>query len=214
MKDGDSMKDSLSQELEEALAKYAAVEPRAGLEERILANLGVEQVRVRHRTWWNWSFAMGLAVVVVLALALARRSFRPGSFNPGSFRPVQAAIKNHPPTSTRSLTPPETKLSSNGEQTVSRQGLRPGPRVTSHRSHPAAAIADLPKLEQFPSPQPLSRQEKLLADYVAEHHKQAVLLARVWMAELKQDLAEEMAAASASRDDTLSESPANQETGR
>jgi len=33
-------------EFDDALAKYARVEPRAGLEERILANLRAEQARV------------------------------------------------------------------------------------------------------------------------------------------------------------------------
>jgi hypothetical protein len=43
----------------------------------------------------------------------------------------------------------------------------------------------------FPSPEPLSEQEKMLAAYVAQHYQQAVLIARARMAELKEDLAKE-----------------------
>ena len=38
------------------------------------------------------------------------------------------------------------------------------PRTATRRS--AAAVADEPRLEQFPSPQPLSEQEEMLARYV------------------------------------------------
>ena len=38
--------DEFDRMLDAALAKYAAVEPRTGLEERVLANLRAEQARV------------------------------------------------------------------------------------------------------------------------------------------------------------------------
>jgi len=47
-----------------------------------------------------------------------------------------------------------------------------------------------PKLDQFPSPQPLTEQEKILASYVARFHAQAVLIARVANEEIQQDRAE------------------------
>ena len=51
-----------------------------------------------------------------------------------------------------------------------------------------------PKLDQFPSPQPLSEQEKLLQSYVAKYPEQAVLIARARTEALRQDQLEEMAA--------------------
>ena len=59
-------------------------------------------------------------------------------------------------------------------------------------SPPEFAMARAPKLEQFPSPQPLSEQEKLLQNYVAENPEQAVLLARARTEALRQDQFEEM----------------------
>ena len=58
--------DDLGHDLDAVLAKYAAAEPRAGLEERILANLRAEQTHGPDRTWWRWAIAGALAVVVVV----------------------------------------------------------------------------------------------------------------------------------------------------
>jgi hypothetical protein len=55
-------------------------------------------------------------------------------------------------------------------------------------------MADNPKLGRFPSPQPLSEQERLLQKYVAENPEQAVLLARARDEALRQDQLEEMKA--------------------
>ena len=65
--------DRLDRMLEAALAKYAAAEPRPGLEDRVLANLRAERTRMPVHAWWRWSVAAVLAVVIV-AMALAWRS--------------------------------------------------------------------------------------------------------------------------------------------
>ena len=49
-----------------------------------------------------------------------------------------------------------------------------------------------PKLEQFPSPQPLSEQEKILARYVNTYPEHAALIAQARTEELRRDSAEEM----------------------
>jgi Zn-dependent M16 (insulinase) family peptidase len=49
-----------------------------------------------------------------------------------------------------------------------------------------------PKLDRFPSPQPLSDQEKLLASYVADDPHHAVLIARAQAELEKRDHEEEM----------------------
>jgi hypothetical protein len=53
-------------------------------------------------------------------------------------------------------------------------------------------MAGNPKLDQFPSPRPLSEQEKLLQSYVAEYPERAVLIARARTEALRQDQLEEM----------------------
>jgi hypothetical protein len=74
---------------------------------------------------------------------------------------------------------------------------RPGVRRVIRRERNApqtmkTLITSAPKSEQFPSPQPLSEQEKLLASYVERFPEHAVLVARA-QAQLEQrDHEEEM----------------------
>ncbi len=49
-----------------------------------------------------------------------------------------------------------------------------------------------PKLDQFPSPQPLSEQEKILTNYVAQYPEHAVLIARARSEDLRRDAEEEL----------------------
>lgn len=204
MGDKNHMHDSLSHELDAALAKYAAVEPRPGLENRILASLRVERARVPDRAWWRLILRVALAAMVLVALTLVWRAIKPG----------QVVEEHHPSTTLQSPAPSRTQIAASRE-VAPQKPHHPVRRPTGDRAHVLVVAAAPPKLDQFPSPQPLNEQEKILADYVTEHHKQAVLLARVRMAELKQDLAEEMGDASASSDDTLSEPRlASQQTDR
>ena len=90
-----SEKDDLDRGLDGALAKYAAVEPRQGLEERILANLRSHQTRAADRVWWRRGLAGALAAVVAVAATLAWRSVKPS--------PPQ--IVQHPSTTEQSPNP-------------------------------------------------------------------------------------------------------------
>jgi len=58
-----------------------------------------------------------------------------------------------------------------------------------HHSKPVAPA--IPKLDQFPSPQPLSDQERILASYVMNYPEQAALVARARAEILRQDREEE-----------------------
>ena len=59
--------DALDRELNSALAKYATVEPRLGLEDRVLANLRAEREHVAERSPSRWSIMpIALAIVAVI----------------------------------------------------------------------------------------------------------------------------------------------------
>ncbi len=73
------------------------------------------------------------------------------------------------------------------------------PRTNIPRATPAV-VASGPKLDQFPSPRPLSEQEKILASYVTKYPKHAALIAQARAEALRQDLAEEMKDAAAAKD--------------
>ena len=176
--------DELDRMLDAALAKHTAAEPRAGLEERVLANLRAGQARVPDHAWWRWSAIAAVAAVIVVVLALTLKSDKPS-------RRVAADHRSMP---TQAPKDPGTEIVSNRH----RSGPRPTSRLSTARkpamrlSPPEVAAARPPKLDQFPSPEPLSEQEKLLRNYVAENPEQAVLLARARTEALRQDQLEEM----------------------
>lgn len=177
----------LDRELDIALAKYATVDPRAGLEIRILANVRAERARIAERAWWRWSLAAVLATVFVVAVVLAWRAARPAKL-----------VIKHPPSNTKQgVQKSGSQVGINGQADGTRplQALAPPRKLTAYFSHPARVREAAPKLEQFPSPQPLNEQEQILGRYVRDDPDHAALIAQARTEELERDRAEEMAEA-------------------
>lgn len=169
--------DDIDRALDAALARYASVEPRAGLEARVLANLRTESSESLSRIWWGWSLAAGAIAVAALALALSL----------GKHSPKVIAV--HPPVT--------TKGAPSGINVASGNAVRPQEPIRTHKTvkrapRPTAVAEANPKLDQFPSPQPLSEQERILANYVVQFPKQAALIARLRTEALQQDQLERM----------------------
>ena len=161
--------DVLEQEFDAALAAYSNVEPRFGLEKRVMANLRAERERVPAQLWWRWpSVALAVAVMVLVVFA-EWRSSKPAGYEMAG--PVKLA------TATPLVVPPPASI-----ENRTHGSARANPRTQADSSPP--------KLERFPSPQPLSEQEKVLADYVARFREEAVLIARVDNEEFIHDQAE------------------------
>jgi hypothetical protein len=173
--------DDLDYMLDAVLAKYAAVEPRAGLEERVLASLRSERANVPARAWRRWGLAAALAAVVVIALALA---FRPT-------RPSRRVIVNQVPVVAPNPREPEKQFANRAANADRLRGHELAKRSGRGLRPTQTKVAAAPKLDQFPSPQPLSEQEKLLAEYVGSYHEEAVLIARARAQQLRQDRMEE-----------------------
>jgi hypothetical protein len=167
----------LDRELDLALAKYAAIEPRAGLEERILANLKAVREQGAARAWWSWSKAAVLAAAVVTIVA-ALLVWRP-------WNPARDTMAEHP--SNRVQQGPSVT----GGESVLREGSSPVRTRRNHSSHVPVVLAVQPRLEQFPSPRPLSEQEQMLASYVARYPEHATLIAQARAEALRREAAEE-----------------------
>jgi hypothetical protein len=181
--------DDLDGQLDAALLKYAEVEPRAGLEERVLANLRA-QPRVWAYRWWRWpAVAAAAAVTLVGVISLISRSAISKSLISRSavsklqHRPSLAA---HPPGGAAPQTVPDAARATTKPVSAGKQAMR--------SARHAAARASLTRLDQFPSPQPLSEQETMLANYVARYPENAASIAQARAEELQHDLAEEAAA--------------------
>ena len=169
--------------LDAALATYASIEPRAGLEGKVLANLRAERQPVPVPGFWRWSAAVGVAVVLIVVVALTWKSGRPGR-NTTPQRPMAASTVHQSP---------------QGSTITQGNGLSPS--APSHRSAAwsahrpvviaSAVVATQPKLDQFPSPQPLSDQERMLASYVAQYPETAALVAQARAEALQKEMEEE-----------------------
>jgi hypothetical protein len=170
--------DGLDRELDAALARYAAVEPRAGLDARVLAHLQAERERSSARAPWGWPQVTALAAAIVIVVAMSVWMFR---------KPTQAA--RH-----LAATQQGTQVGEDSGTPSGKPPTRVAPGKTSGHGlhHVQRVVTAVPKLEVFPSPQPLSEQEQLLANYVAKDPEHAVLVARARMEALRQDQSEEM----------------------
>jgi hypothetical protein len=176
--------DDLDRVLDAALARYASVEPRSGLEQRVMANLSTAARHTQTLGWWRWGAAAVLAIVLVVA-GLAWKSSRTS----------HPAIANHAPgTGVSKDASQGSSANINGAvPAVSHPGVKRVIRRQKRFPESANTLtASAPKRQQFPSPQPLSEQEQLLASYVERFPEHAVLIARA-QAELEQrDHEEEM----------------------
>jgi len=171
--------DRLDQELDAALFQYAAMEPRAGLEERVLANLAAQREHVVARVWWRWPAVAAAVVVIVVAASLLWKSGRP----------TPSTTAHHSSTAVEGSHQPTVQAADLGGG----KPIRPAHPASSKRpisrrgADPRAAVVAEPRLEQFPSPQPLSEQEKLLVRYVKEFPQEAVTIAMA-QAEFEKEL--------------------------
>ena len=165
---GKQKSDDLDRALDAALAKYSAVEPRVGLEERILANLRAEQAKPPARSWWFRGAAAALAaVVIVTATALLWKSGRPS----------HPAVAGHPSITTPA---PERRVQTASNPTENMVRPQHGariPRAGAHHSQSVSAAA-APKLDHFPSRLPLGVEEMALARYVQSFPSDARLIAQ------------------------------------
>ena len=154
--------DSLDTWLDEALHQYSDVEPRVGLENRILANL--ESTRNSNSSRWAWMFAVAALATACIAIVFW--------FGASAHRTQRSVVAVTP---ARALTAADV--------TQHTQSLRPAVHVLSPQTRKRGLrqlkeAANEPRLPQFPSPRPLTKEEQMLQRYVTELPQEAVLVAR------------------------------------
>lgn len=153
-------KDQFDDLLDAALKRYGEVEPRAGLERRVLATLARES----HTNWlrpWTWASAAAFAclLTVVVWIGLVGRKQPPHISAPAA----KVSTKENR-LETAEVPPHIDKTRRTGKHEV--------------RKIRVQLANTTPRLEQFPSPRPLSEQEKLLVAYASEYPKQAAEVAQ------------------------------------
>jgi len=159
--------------LDAGLKELGCAEPRFGLESRVLARLETEAAPVRNWKWWP---AFAVAAVLLVGGVVFFEQHRPE----GKLDVEVSTTEKGGPTPTANADVPGTPppLAAHSRPRLAGKNLAGGGHI---------AAAD-PKLDQFPSPQPLSEQEKLLAQYVEERPQEAMVVARMRAELLKQDM--------------------------
>ncbi|HEY1938896.1 MAG TPA: hypothetical protein VGJ33_13260 [Candidatus Angelobacter sp.] len=151
--------------LDSMLAMYSSTEPRPGLETRILANLQSTAAREVSNGWWNfkwlWAGAVMAAVIVLGVLISGHHHAMPTD---------KTIVRTQEPT------PLQTQAQQNS---VAQAGHtisiihRPKKDVPAKPEDKTLALNQRP--QTFPSPAPLSEQEKLLLSYYAGTPREEVI---------------------------------------
>jgi hypothetical protein len=130
--------------LDGALSTYSREEPRPGLDSRVLDRIRAERERRRFR-WFRWAVAIPAFACLLLAITFwtTRDSI------PKSWKPAPIVAKTAP----ASPIAPQVF-----QTTVARRRLK---------------HLRLPKREQFPTPAPLTAEERALLAFVVRSPKQA-----------------------------------------
>jgi hypothetical protein len=158
---------SVDELLEASLKQYCGEEPRSGLEMRILAGLRARE-RAARRRWLVWAVTVcaGAVAIVVMVLHSTRAPVRQPTPS-AALPPKESGAQRAPLQPAEPLAPEmvaQGPPGSFGPHRAPLQRRRPVARtekVATRRSRP----------EQFPTPLPLTEQEKLLLAYLSKATK-------------------------------------------
>lgn len=153
-------KDRLDEWLDSGLKQYGDVQPRAGLEGRIIANLEA-QSRLAARRRWMLAFA---SVAVACTILIAARH------SEMSRRTARTVARVSSPAAESPTTRPNTSSVLTTKKTLLLPTVQ---RHTRPRLNSVTA-----RLYQFPSPRPLTDRELALAAYAKNFPKEAEKIAQ------------------------------------
>jgi hypothetical protein len=149
--------------LDSLLANYSSAEPRLGLETRILANLR-EAEKEDPQGWWNfkwlWAGALTAAIIVAVVLIGGRHRVEP---------PAHVIVKTGPAVPKPEIHPQAPVA----RQETARIHRRKPSTVPEAQRNATLALSKRPAV--FPTPTPLSEQEKLLLSYLAGTPREEVI---------------------------------------
>ncbi len=156
----------LDQVLESLLACYSDEQPRPGLETRLLANLRAQAEQQKSSGWrWQWVFAVAgtAALVVLVALVVHLRHTSP-------VIPQNANKVIKPVVQPQKQAPTVTQVGDRPQKPF----IHSSPNIVVKRQNEPAQLAEQ-RQEVFPTPTPLSDQEKLLLRYMARTPREEIV---------------------------------------
>src|SRR5579864_7911544 len=149
--------------LDSLLANYSSAEPRPGLETRILANLREAEEKKASQGWWNfkWLWAGVVVAAIIVAAVLINGQHRVAP-------PTHVMVKTSPAVSQPDIQPHAPAVRNETVRIRPRKSLAP-----TRPQNAALALNQRPAV--FPTPTPLSEQEKLLLRYLAGTPREEVI---------------------------------------
>jgi hypothetical protein len=149
--------------LDSLLANYSSAEPRQGLETRILANLRESASSEASHGWWNfkwlWTGVVAAAIIIAAVLIGKRQHVTPLT---------NVLVKTTQPVPQPKIRP--SVPASGGKIAHILRRVRSAPTLQKNAT---LALSQRPAV--FPTPTPLSEQEKLLLSYLAGTPREEVI---------------------------------------
>jgi hypothetical protein len=147
-------RDELDRLIDSALADYG--DPRTGLEQRMLARVSAEAMRPRLRGWMMAAIAVpGIAVLLVLVYLV-----------PWNLHQQQSQVASSPAKSAVATVVSTPAVTATGKTVASSpRRIQPGVHTVNRVENKAVSR---PKLDVFPTPQPLTGEEQALIHFVAQ----------------------------------------------
>jgi hypothetical protein len=135
--------DELERILEKSIASYVEAEPLAGMEERVITRIGMTETPRRSVNSWHAVLALCLAGMVIAGFVLVRtKQSKP--------RPMATVAVSRPPHFEQAQTPV----------------FEPRRRLHAAR---VRRVSTLPKGRVFPTPSPLTKEERLMVALVVKN---------------------------------------------
>lgn len=152
--------DELDRLFDSALADYADPGPDSGLESRILSRIAEETHSTPRRRWLAWAVALPAAAIFLFFILISH----PWTHHTPTI-PQQADVSHQPAPSIQGANRPSST------PTLIHRSQAPVRKERPRRVAFATRSAPLPKLEIFPTPQPLTPQEQALVNFAAHASK-------------------------------------------
>ncbi len=173
---------AIDQLLDSSLREFGAAEPRPGLELRVLAALEAERPQMIQRPLWlraAWSFAAVAAIALVMWGLVSEKTIREPVVESRKmdecdvYKLIPGIREGNPDADRICPDQPSAAASTEVSRSPSRRRI-----VREQTTQAKTAAITAPRLDSFPSQQPLSEQELLLARLVTQHPSEAILLAQ------------------------------------
>ncbi|HEY3628411.1 MAG TPA: hypothetical protein VGL00_19140 [Terracidiphilus sp.] len=181
-------KDELDRLLDSALASYADPGTGSGLEQRVLSSLaapgaqgntrsdvaGYRRWPARYRRWPAWAVAVPVAAALLLWFSIAKIHHAPAIQNQeahqanGPQAPAASAPSHPDRSGAHNQTLAGAKPLIDSQAVMARLKSRPDTGPNRSTATEAVNPEPLPKLDVFPTPQPLTPQEQALVVVAAQ----------------------------------------------